>query len=263
MAQKERMWLPRPEDIRACLQFYTRLPIASTGDAGPPDFSRLAIATPVAGAIVGSIGAGGLICAAVMHLPPLVCAICGVASLVMATGALHEDGLADVADGFGGGATREAKLAIMRDSRVGAYGVVALNLSLMFRVAALAALVGKGVVLAALALIWASALSRVAGLAPMLIGAPARADGAGVAAVPITRADMRRAATIAAAMALLPFAAGASIFLLCIAMIGAALAAIGVSLLAQRQIGGYTGDVMGAAQQAAEIVVLAALSAGG
>lgn len=249
------------EDIKACLRFYTRLPI--DGASAAPDFACFAVATPIAGAIIGSIAAVVLACGAVAHLPPLVCAVSAISTLVLTTGALHEDGLADVADGFGGGATRETKLAIMRDSRIGAYGMIALNLSLLMRIVALVTIVERGVVLAAATLVWSAALSRVVGLAPMLMLSPARADGLGAAVAPITRGDMRVAVAIAVAMACAPLIAGAAGFQLCIALIGAGVAAVCVARLAQSQIQGYTGDVLGAAQQAAEIAILMALSANG
>ena len=98
------------------------------------------------------------------------------------TGALHEDGLADVADGFGGGATRARKLEIMRDSRIGAYGAIAIALALILRVGALAAALDGGFWRAALSLMLVAALSRAAALTPLALLPPARADGAGAAA---------------------------------------------------------------------------------
>src|ERR1700735_5265271 len=101
------------------------------------------------------------------------------AALVVATGALHEDGLADVADGFGGGATRARKLEIMRDSRIGAYGAIAIALALILRVGALAAALDGGLWRACSSLLLVAALSRAAALRPLALLPPARADGAG------------------------------------------------------------------------------------
>src|SRR5208282_3251017 len=148
-------------------------PLPAPPDSGF-DLNRIAWAAPVAGAVVGFAGVLALAAAEALGLPPLV-----GAALVAATGALHEDGLADVADGFGGGATRERKLAIMRDSRIGAYGAVALVLALIVRVGALSAALAHGFSSAAGALVIAAAVSRAGALAPLALLDPARTDGAG------------------------------------------------------------------------------------
>ena len=249
------------DDLIACLRFYTRLPIRGGADPhAMPDFASAAHAAPVAGALVGVIGAATLLVARGANMSALVSSACAIAVLVAVTGALHEDGLADVADGFGGGRTRDAKLAIMRDSRLGAYGVVALCLSLILRIAVLAALVEHGSLLAAAALVAAGAVSRSAGLAPMTLP-PARGDGVGAAAPRPSGNRLRVAYIVAAIISLLPLAAGASLANVVLADAGAFAAARIVTRLAERQIGGYTGDVLGMAQQACEITVLLCLSA--
>lgn len=250
------------DDIRDCLRFYSRLPVGAGRDGHVmPDFSRAAWATPIAGAIIGAIGGATLLAGSLLHTPPLVSAICAIGALTLVTGALHEDGLADVADGFGGGVNREQKLAIMRDSRLGAFGAVALCIAISCRVFALAAIVEQGVFLAAFSVVASSAVSRVAGLGPLMTLLPARADGAGSAAAPPAPSAMRLALYIAAGLGLAPFFGGATLAQTVVASMAAFAAAAGVSKLAQKQIGGYTGDVLGAAQQAAEIAALVALSA--
>jgi adenosylcobinamide-GDP ribazoletransferase len=253
---------PFVEDLAACLRFYSRLNLpAAPGGAALADFARALRALPVAGAIIGGAGGAALFCARAIGLPAPPAAVCAVAALVAVTGALHEDGLADVADGFGGGATRERKLEIMRDSRLGSYGAIALALALMLRATSLAALTERGLGLAIFSLICAGAVSRTAGLLPLLLSAPARRDGAG-AAMPRPTGDAPRLALILAGAASAPLLfAGVSVGQLIGADIAAALAAFAVTRLAERQIGGYTGDVLGAAQQAAEIAVLLALCA--
>ena len=149
----------RLRDVADALRFFTRLPLPTPPDADF-DFNRFAWAAPVAGAAVGLVGVAALGTARSLALPPPVAASLAVAALVAASGALHEDGLADVADGFGGGATRERKLAIMRDSRIGAFGAVALALSLILRVGAVSAALGQGFLAAAGALVLAAAASR-------------------------------------------------------------------------------------------------------
>lgn len=251
---------PLLTDVAIFLRFYARLPLGD-GVHAPLDFARMAPALPIAGAVIGTMGAAGLLVARLCHLPPLVCALMAVAVLSLVTGALHEDGLADVADGFGGGATRESKLAIMRDSRIGAYGVLALCLSVVLRIAALASLLERSVALAAVALIFAGAVSRVAGLAPMMRLPPARADGLGATVAAPGREVWIRACVVAAAFGLGPCFAGAGAGQVAVAILAAFVVAAFIANLAKKQIGGYTGDVLGAAQQLAEIAILATLSA--
>jgi adenosylcobinamide-GDP ribazoletransferase len=248
------------EDMRACLRFYSRLP-AGAQDHAMPDFARASRAAPAAGAVIGVVAASVMAPLSLLGLPPLVVGVCVVAALVLTTGALHEDGLADLADGFGGGATRDRKLEIMRDSRLGAYGVLALVLSTLLRVAAIAGLMAHGVFFGALAIIAASALSRAVGLWPLATLPPARAQGAGASAAAPSSETLRQAVLLGVAVALAPLLAGASAAQLVVAISVAFAGALGVTRLAARQIGGYTGDVLGAAQQAAEIGMLAVFSA--
>ena len=169
-------------DIADALRFFTRLRLGDPGPSAPLDLDRIAWAAPVAGLVVGLVGALALALATLLGLPLLLRAGLATAALVVATGALHEDGLADVADGFGGGATRARKLEIMRDSRVGAYGAIAIALALILRVGALVAALDGGFWRASLSLILVAALSRAAALTPLALLPPARADGAGAAA---------------------------------------------------------------------------------
>jgi len=250
----------RAEDVVDALRFFTRLPLpASRGF----DFARIAWAAPVAGAAVGLIGAVALAAAAALGLPPFVAAALAIAAMVGVTGALHEDGLADVADGFGGGATRERKLAIMRDSRIGSFGAAALMLSLMLRAGALSAALAHGVWGAAAALVLAAAVSRAGALAPLATLAPARPDGAGAAAAKgLAPPGFAACCGVAAAIALGLGLAALGLGLALAALVAAALGAAAMTALAQRQIGGQTGDVAGAAQQAAEIAAWCGLLIG-
>ena len=239
-------------DIAEALQFFTRLP-APADKTAPLDFNRAAWAAPVAGAVVGLVGAAALALARGLGLPPFMCAGLATAALVATTGALHEDGLADAADGFGGGATRERKLDIMRDSRIGAFGGTALALALILRVGALAAALGLGFRFAAAALILASAASRPGALMPLALLGPARRDGAGASAGPLSTRALAAAyvAALIIALALGVFALGVGRSLS--GALASAVGAAAMCALAKRQIGGQTGDVAGAAQQWAEI----------
>jgi adenosylcobinamide-GDP ribazoletransferase len=227
-----------------------------------PDFSRAARMVPIVGALLGLLGALILSLMANLGIAPLPAATIAIGFLVLITGAMHEDGLADLCDGFGGGANAERKLEIMKDSRLGAYGCAALVLSLLMRVGTLAGLVATDLRLACAVLIAAGAVSRTAGLLPLVLLSPARAFGAGFAAARPRLQALPVAAALALICACLPLLTGASLTRVICACIAAALAAYGVTTLARRQIGGQTGDVAGAAQQSAEIAMLLVFSAG-
>jgi adenosylcobinamide-GDP ribazoletransferase len=168
---------------------------------------------------------------------------------------LHEDGLADTADGFFGGHDREEKLAILRDSRQGTYGVLAIVISVLLRAAALAGI--GDAIHAGLALIAAHAVSRAA-LPPAMMGlTPARPDGLGATAGTPRAGGAIAAALIGAAIALA--ALGPVRGTVSLGLTGVIVFAM--AKLARRQIGGYTGDVLGAFQQVGEIVILLAASA--
>jgi adenosylcobinamide-GDP ribazoletransferase len=249
-------------DTADAFRFFTRLNVGPPALDAPLDIARIAWAAPVAGAVVGLIGALVLALTALLGLPLLLRAGLATAALVAATGALHEDGLADVADGFGGGTTRERKLEIMRDSRIGAYGAVALALALILRVGALAAALDGGLWRGSLSLILVAALSRAAALTPLALLAPARADGAGAAAGLLGPSALAAAWGSALVIALvLGLAALGLIHALAAALMSGA-GALGVVALARRAIGGQTGDVAGAAQQCGEIAAWCGLLIG-
>jgi adenosylcobinamide-GDP ribazoletransferase len=211
---------------------------------------------PIAGAVIGLFPAFVLVAASAAGLPPSIAAPLAIATLVVVTGALHEDGLADCADGFGGGRTRARKLEIMRDSRIGTFGGCAIALSLYLRAASLSVIAGHGVELAAAVLVASAAVSRTLCLLPLTILPAARVDGAGAAAGTIDRGRYAAALAITAAIGLLPGVCGASPSRAAFAVVAAAIAALAICGIARRQVGGQTGDVAGAAQQMAEIAVL-------
>ena len=243
------------DEFRLAAGFLTRLPLASGGTEAPRPLAEASWAFPLVGLVVGLIGGFTYSLAAWLGVPALAAALLAVAATALATGALHEDGLADVADGFGGGADRAAKLAIMRDSRSGAFGVLALVLSVGLRAAALASLGDGGGVTAAL--VAAHALSR--GLLPLVLRAlePARGDGLGASAGRPEAANAWAAAALGALIALFALDWWRGI----VAIALAALAAGFIGHVARRQIGGYTGDVLGAIEQGGEIIVMLAAAA--
>ncbi|GLK75104.1 adenosylcobinamide-GDP ribazoletransferase [Methylopila jiangsuensis] len=238
------------------LRFFTRLPAPARFGAQEtgPLFDGVAAAAPVAGVVVGAVSGATLALALGVGLTPLAGSAFATAAAVALCGALHEDAIADVADGFGGGRTREQKLAIMRDSAVGSYGAAALALALILRVALIAGLAEAQGPSAGLALVAAAALARPLALAPTRLLPPARTDGAGHAARPSLAAVLAGCGLGAAAALLAGGLAGGLV-----AILLAGLAVLGLSALSRRQIGGVTGDVCGAAAQVAEIAALAGL----
>jgi adenosylcobinamide-GDP ribazoletransferase len=241
------------QDFLACLSFFSRLPLPQAPGASP--FPRPLRLAPLAGALLGLASALPFVVALYWNEPPLVAALLALAAAAMLSGGLHEDGLADVADGFGGGFSRERKLEIMRDSRIGAFGASALILSFGLRATALAALAatpGDAVAV----LVAAGAASRLACLAPLLLLPPARSDGAGRMAAGLTPEEAKPTVVLALAFSLLPWFAGFSFAATLAAPVLAGAAVWGLCQLARAQIGGQTGDVAGAAQQISEIAFL-------
>lgn len=253
----------RLAEMQVALMLLTRLPAGQLRAGAPvPSLGQAAWAYPLAGAAVGALGAGSLTLGLALGLPASLAAGLAVAVCVLATGGLHEDGLADLADGFGGGRDVARKLEIMRDSRIGSYGTLALIFALLLRVQALALVAGADLALALAALLTFEMGTR-GGLAVMLRALPsARAQGLGHMAADVT--PLRAAAALAfgggaVLVGVGIYAGGAAAGCVLGAM---ALAQGAIAWLAMRQIGGQTGDVLGAAQQVSVLagwLVLAAL----
>lgn len=246
------MKLAEPQDIRTALTLLTRLPISA--GAPSPRMAEAAWAFPLAGLVLALLA--GLITSIALWLglSPALSAVLLLATLTVTTGAMHEDGLADTADGFWGGWDREKRLAIMKDSHIGTYGVLALILSFAARWAALTVLISQGNWLGPL--IATACLSRAA--MPVLMHAlpNARETGLSHHAGRPGRDTVLLGIACAGLIALL--CTGATVITL------AAIAALTVALVgsvARAKIGGQTGDVLGAAQQITEITLLAALAA--
>jgi len=254
-----RFWAPRGwlGDLMSAARLLTRLPLGRvSAPPSDPGASHPARCYPLIGAGVGVLAALAYAVAAWLALPPFASALAALAVSILVTGALHEDGLADVADGFGGGHGKERKLAIMRDSRIGSYGVLALALVLAARGGSLASLADASA--AAAALITAHTLSR-GGLAPLMSALPqARGDGLAAATGRPGGADAVTALAIGVLAAFLLLDFGVAV----VAILACAVVQLGLGLQAQRQIGGITGDVLGAAQQLGEAAILLAICAG-
>ena len=247
--------MPRQLKLFFCaLQFLTRLPVPSFADFQPDWITRSARYFPLVGILVGGAGALVLLGAGQLWggaLPALL----AVAAGVLITGGFHEDGLADTADGLGGGQTPARRLEIMKDSRVGTYGVLALGLVLALKVATLATL---PLVPAALTLVAAHGAGRVAAVAVMVCERHV-SDLASAKYKPAPDGVRVSELTIAAVLGLWPLAllgwAG-----LAGALVGGALALL-MALTARRLVGGYTGDVLGGVEQVCELGVLLGVSA--
>lgn len=240
-------------DVALALVLLTRLPLPALPDAAFRSQARAGWAFPLAGLAV-AIPAGLLGWAAMsVGLPATVAAGLVVAAQVMLTGAMHEDGLADCADGFWGSWDIARRLEIMADSRIGTYGTLALILSVGLRWAALAALLpqtGIGAVIAAAVLSRAGLPALMTALPPARAGGLSR--GVGTPGWPVAALAVMLGLTLAFVVPVWSALTAATF---------AAVAVAATGRLARTKIGGQTGDVLGATQQISEIVVLFTLLA--
>lgn len=232
--------------LRSALAFLTVLPVGGT----PADGLGRAW-FPAVGLLLGALAWGALWLGATLATP-LLGAVAAVAVLAALTGALHLDGLADTADGILGGATRERRLEIMRDPRVGSFGLVAVVLVLVGDVAALAAM-GRWTALAAL--LAAAAMARLAMVAVLVWLPYVRARGLGTAA---SRGRPLPDLALAAVCGLLPVVLDWRHGLLAAALV--AIVAAGIAALARSRVGGATGDVYGAVVEAGQLAALTAFA---
>ncbi len=244
-----------PADTLTALAFFSRIPVRPEPTSF--DLRRTAGAWPVAGFGLALAPALLFLLARFFWIAPMVAAVLGLALMVVLTGGMHEDGLADTADGFGGGTTRAEKLELMRDSRLGTFGALALGLALLLKAGALGA-IGVSPWRGALAILCAAAVSRALALWHWSATMPARTDGM-AASAGRPDSDSLMVSAIAGALA--------ALFLLfafkLAALLALLLAAVGVRLftrLSERQIGGHTGDTIGAAQQIGEALLFVGLS---
>lgn len=240
--------------IAAAFTFMTRLPLGRLASHNEVDLRRSAAYFPLVGIAVGGLGAAAY---AIGHAiwPASVSVLISMMTTVLATGAFHEDALADTLDGFGGGRTPERVLEIMKDSRVGSYALVGVSLVLAAKFAALSAIAESGTSQLARALVAAHVLGRWSSLPLMMRYSyvrPATTNSRPSAGGPFSdRLTVGRAliATMLAGTAVM-------------AALGTLRAAIPVTVVViatgmwfQRRIGGITGDTLGAANQLVELSV--------
>ncbi len=237
-------------DLRIAISFVTILPVGPSKPLGDDAVARASWALPLAGLLVGLAGAAAFAIAARFGLTSGPAAMLALAATALITGALHEDGLADTADGLGGGRTRERKLEIMRDSLIGTYGTCALVLSLGLRWSALAAIADPS--MAALALLSAHAAARAGLPAFMSLVPPARRDGLSAGAGQPPGQSTAIAFGLGTLCLLVVLGPGKAL----IGLVLLSVAGLIVARLAIRQIGGQTGDILGAFEQIGEIAIL-------
>ncbi len=247
-------------DTAACVRFFSRLPLprlcAADAPERLPDFSKISRAIPLAGLIVALPAALLGLLLGFSALPALTTAFIVTGALTAVTGALHEDGLGDVVDGFFGGHTRERRLEIMKDSRIGAFGALALIISIGLRASLIAALLTRlGPLPAMLALLGAESLSRTLIVWQWSVLSPARPDGLGNQFGHPGQEALKQALVIGA-ICLLPLVAVLTVSSLSLGLLLAGMAAYSTGVLAHHKIGGFTGDVLGAVQQVSALAFL-------
>lgn len=231
------------------VQFLTRFPVKTARLYTPERMAKAVRYYPLVGALVGAASAIAFVLVN-LALPSAIAIIIAIAVGVLITGAFHEDGLADTFDGLGGGLSREQALQIMKDSRLGTYGTLALIIALGLKAATLIAMPTAVI---PMAFVVAHGLSRLSSVWVIATSRYVREDGK---AKPVADAASRTSLLIA-------LATGAALIALwCVWLPPIALIWGGAGLLAghfamrfmfERKLGGYTGDTLGAVQQASEI----------
>ncbi len=245
--------LPEAHDIWAAFALLTRLPVPVDHDRAGERANIATWAYPIVGAAVGALSGLVLSIAMALLLPSGLAAAMAMLTAVALTGAMHEDGLADCADGFWGGHDRSRRLEIMKDSSIGAYGAV---IMIIFMLAEWSAIEGLVFATPILTLAGIGAISRLPMVLAMWVMPNARDNGlaAGVGMPPATSVQIATAVCFIIAVLTLGWVG-------ILAMVTAALSAWGVGLIANAKIEGYTGDVLGAMQKCATLAALATVLA--
>jgi adenosylcobinamide-GDP ribazoletransferase len=241
-------------EIRTAIGLLTRIPVGRI-DGHDDVLPRAAAYFPMVGAIVAGVGLGAWWVGATL-LGPLAGAVLGVVATIVVTGAIHEDGLADTVDGFWGGATRDERLAVMRDSRLGTYGAIAVVGDILLRVALLAPYGTDDWLDVGRLLLAGHVLGRAAPIALAATLPPARTGGLGARLTRPERPDLVIASVLVAAVAIGTAGWWAPVLIvaggLSVGILGAA---------ARRRIGGVTGDVYGAGVLLTNLAVAASMVA--
>jgi adenosylcobinamide-GDP ribazoletransferase len=249
-------------DVARAVAFLSRIPMPRAAFAGfDGKLDRAARAFPVAGILISLLPAIVLFAMLFLNADRLMSAIVALAVQAVITGALHEDGFADCADGLGGGRNREHSLTIMKDSRIGTYGAIALILSFAVRAAAIAAIARAAPSFAtALALPAVACISRSALVWQWYRLPPAKTDGVAAAAGQPGEGVMQSALVSGCILTALLLWPGLGLLPLVCGLLAAGLAAMAFTALVRRTINGHTGDTLGAAAQISEMAALCALA---
>jgi adenosylcobinamide-GDP ribazoletransferase len=238
------------------LMFMTRLPVGKGYVFRSQDLPRSAVYFPIVGVMIGLLGGLVLLCAE-PFFPPVIAVLFCMGTTVLVTGALHEDGLADAMDGLLGGQEPRQRLEIMRDSRLGSYGTVALWFSLTAKAFVLTSLLEEGVLKAVTALIVAQGLGRAATVVLLFSHPYVRSDQS-------KASPFGNAVTLKEALLALIFPVLLSFVLLgnksVLILIAAAAGTWAAGRYFQKKIGGITGDCLGAASQLIELVCYLSLA---
>jgi adenosylcobinamide-GDP ribazoletransferase len=248
------------------LRFYTRFPIPPLSfEADPyaaPDFSKSIRSLPFVAIFIALPSVFMIALGVLIELPAPIIAVLAIAATALATGAFHEDGLADTADSIGGGMSAKRRLEIMRDSRIGSYGSMALILVVMLKIFAISALLNRyGVSNTMLSIISAAMLSRVVGLLPHMILPSARQDGRSAEVAKPQPAPALLAILISLIFCFIALADFGYLKITLAVLTIAALAFL-ICIWTKRKINGQTGDILGAIQQISEVTLLVALNSG-
>ncbi|MDB5615127.1 MAG: adenosylcobinamide-GDP ribazoletransferase [Devosia sp.] len=245
-------------DFIMALRFFSRLPTGETPHQ-VPDLGRIAMALPLASVAIGIGPALLLIGGALIGLPAYFAAALAVGAMVIASGAMAEDALADAADGLFGGHTVERRLEIMKDSRHGTYGVAALCLFVLLRVTGLGAVAAINPLAAGAIWLAASVVGRSGALWLPAALPPVRRDGASATAGRVPARSFAVGAVFSVVLLFLLAGPAASIVGLGAAVIAAVVVIAGWTAVCRQMVGGQTGDLIGALGALVEIAVLTAL----
>lgn len=233
------------------LMFFTRVKLPFNVPFVKENMSRITTHFPLIGIFVGAFGGGLYFLLSFLGLPPLIPVVIVVIAMMFLTGAIHEDGLADVFDGFGGGYTKNRIMEIMQDSAIGTYGVLALILMLFLKIALLDAIPSSKFIFA---LIVSQSLSRLSVLFVTYRWRYVRIVGKAKARGMVQKLSWRRmvwAVFFGVAPLLLFESLGVFLLLPVVALV-----AVVMGYFFAKKIGGYTGDCLGAVQQISELSIL-------
>jgi adenosylcobinamide-GDP ribazoletransferase len=246
------------DDLVMALRFFSRLP---TGDSPhqKPDLNRIAMALPLASLVIGLGPALLLVGGSLLGLPTYFVAALAVAAMVLVSGAMAEDALADAADGLFGGHSPARRLEIMKDSRHGTYGVAALCLFILLRVSGLGAVAAINPLAAGAIWLAASIVGRSGALWLAVALPAARPDGISAAAGAVSGRSFAVGAVFAVLLAFVLGGPATNLLALGFALVAALAVIAGGSALCRRLVGGQSGDLIGALGGLVEIAVLCAL----